>query len=342
MVEAICHELELSKGYLGTNTLNTIYFGGGTPSLLSEKELNKIMDSIFRLYTVNEHAEVTLEANPDDLNFLKLQSLHRYKINRLSIGIQSFNDEFLSYLNRIHSRKQAEESVKMAQDVGLRNISIDLIYGIPAADHSIWEKDLAAAIGLGIQHISSYCLTIEPKTVFGYKLKKGNLNLADDDFAAHQFELLIATLEGNKFEQYEISNFCLENYHSRHNSNYWFNNPYLGIGPGAHSYNGLARQYNISNNPQYIQSIKKGIIPFQKEDLEEVDRFNEHILTRLRTKWGADLETLKSFDKVFNKKTQQELEKLLQLGLIDIKDGKITLTFKGKLLADEVTGKLFV
>ena len=258
MVEAICTEIRLQQSYLPTTQLSTIYFGGGTPSLLTESELAQILETVYQYFVVLPNAEISLEANPDDLGAEQLKLFLRQGINRLSIGTQSFNDRHLHHLNRVHNASQASSSIQLAQDLGLINLSIDLIYGISLPDTDaiqLWEDDLSQAMALDVPHISAYCLTIEPQTVFGNWLKKKQLAPVDDDMAAQHFDMLLAHLEQSGYEQYEISNFSKPNWHSRHNSSYWQHEAYLGIGPSAHSFDGLAtRQFNVANNQKYIQS----------------------------------------------------------------------------------------
>ena len=343
MVEAIGRELALQQGYLGGEIVNTIYFGGGTPSLLSESELNFLLEKLHRLFPVATGAEITLEANPDDLKADKLKMMRELGINRLSIGIQSFHEPHLRYLNRAHNAAEAQNCVQLAQDVGFDNISVDLIYAIPAKDHGIWRSDLAQAMALRPQHVSSYCLTIEEKTAFGNWLRKGKIQEMSDDFAAEQFEMLLETLQQHDYEQYEISNFCLPGFESRHNSNYWLKEKYLGVGPGAHSYNGSSRQYNIANNNLYQKALTQDEIPAEIDDLQTHDQVNEYIMTGLRTKWGIDLEKIrKEYDINLYGAHQSYLEQLQNEGKIRMQDQQIILTNSGKLLADRIASDLFV
>jgi oxygen-independent coproporphyrinogen-3 oxidase len=342
VVDAICKEIELQQNYLSNKKLNSIYFGGGTPSLLNESELTQIFETISKYFSSDAQTEITLEANPDDLNIEKLQLVKRLGINRLSIGIQSFNDEHLRYMNRSHTAQEAQNCIKDARQMGFESLTIDLIYGIPSPNHASWKKDLEICVALELPHISSYCLTIEDKTAFGHWLKKGKIKAIDDDFAVEQFELLVNTLQKNKYQHYEISNFALKDSYSQHNSNYWKKGAYLGVGPSAHSYNGESRQYNIANNRQYVLKISEGKIPCQIEVLTHKDHINEYIMTSLRTQWGCDLDFLaKEFQHQFDKEVMQEIQNLQKEGLIFI-DGKIIkLTLRGKLFADYLAAKLF-
>jgi len=342
-VEAIATEIVLRKNYLNSADLETIYFGGGTPSLLDTFELEFLMDTVRTHFNVNPNAEITLEANPDDLNPEKLVQLNKAGINRLSIGIQSFHEPHLKFLNRIHDSYEAGNCVKLAQDAGITNISIDLIYAIPAPDHSILQLDMQKAFDLNVSHISAYCLTIEPQTAFGSWLKKKKIKPIDEDFAAQQFELLIAGLAEKGFEQYEISNFARNGQYSKHNSSYWKQRPYLGIGPSAHSYNRVSREYNISNNAQYLTAIQQNTIPSTVEILSAADQTNEYLLTGLRTKWGCDLSTLSMLsENEFEKQNRAEISELAQKGWLYTDNGTILLTQAGKLFADRVASELFI
>ncbi|MEA5404545.1 radical SAM family heme chaperone HemW [Arcicella sp. DC2W] len=342
MVNAICQEIILQTNYLQDKNLSTIYFGGGTPSLLEEKDLALIFETIHRHYQVIDGAEITLEANPDDLNAEKLRSFKRFGINRLSIGIQSFNESHLKKINRIHTAQEAETCVKLSQDVGIHNITIDLIYAIPADNHAIFENDLAKATTLNLNHISAYCLTIEPKTVFGKWLKQGKIEVINDKFASQQFEMLVSHLASNGFEQYEISNFASNNQYARHNTSYWKQEEYLGIGPSAHSFNHLSRQYNIANNTQYLKALATNQIPATIEILTKEDRINEYLLTGLRTKWGCELKKLNQLsENDFLEFNQDILKNQLSEGFLQIENGTLLITEKGKLFVDRIASDLF-
>ena len=287
--------------------------------------------------------EITLEANPDDLSAEKLQELKKAGINRLSIGIQSFQDEHLRFMNRAHNAEQAQQCMQNARATGFNNISIDLIYAVPSAGHSIWQQDMAIALELKPEHISSYCLTIEPQTAFGSWLQKGRIKGIDEEYAAQQFELLLKTLRGAGYEQYEISNFCLPGMYSRHNSSYWQQQPYLGLGPSAHSFNRISRQYNVRNNARYIKAIKNRELPFEREELNKANRINEYLLTGLRTKWGCSLEYLqKELGYDLAAAQQQLLSKLKATNYLEMDNDSLVLTDTGKLLADEIVSQLMV
>lgn len=343
MIKAFAQEIELQKDYLNGESINTIYFGGGTPSLLSPEELRLLMDAIRKYFSVSPSSEVTLEANPDDLTKEKLLQLKELGINRLSIGIQSYDDAVLQFLNRAHDSVAAENCVGMAHEAGFNNISIDLIYAIPNQNHQAWTKNIERALALKPNHISSYSLTIEEKTAFGRWAASGKLTVMDDEFAATQLIMLVDKLEENGFEQYEVSNFALPNFQSQHNSSYWKQQKYLGIGPSAHSYNGVSRQFNINNNHLYLKSIEKNSIPATLEVLTQAEMINDYLLTTLRTSWGANLRTLEeNFN--YNLMAEHELyiKSLTAKGLAQIENGKLILTKAGKLFADKIASDLFV
>jgi oxygen-independent coproporphyrinogen III oxidase len=343
MTLAMGREIALRKTYLPEASLHTIYLGGGTPSLLDEEELDHLLHTVHTNFTVRPSAEVTLEANPDDLTDQKLDQLVRQGINRLSIGIQSFHEPHLKHLHRIHTAGEAEASVKRAQDRGITNISVDLIYAIPAPDHRILENDLQKVLALDVPHISAYCLTVEPKTVFGNWLKKGKIKPVDDDFAARQFEQVVRALADRGYEQYEISNFAKNGQYSRHNSAYWQRRPYLGVGPSAHSYNGLSRQYNVSHNAQYLTALHKDEVPATVEQLSRADQVNEYLLTGLRTKWGCRLDLLSELSQgSFLTRQGKEIFRLMERGWLQLFDDTLVLTEAGKLFADRVASELFV
>lgn len=342
-MEAIAKEIVLRKNYLQTDELQTIYLGGGTPSLLDASELSLILETVNTHFKVAANAEITLEANPDDLNKEKLVQLSAAGVNRLSIGIQSFHEPHLKFLNRIHDAFEAGNCVRLAQEAGIDNISIDLIYAIPAPDHSILQQDMQRAFDLNVSHISAYCLTIEPQTAFGSWLKKKKIKPIDEEFAAQQFEILIAGLADKGYEQYEISNFARNGQYSRHNSSYWKQRPYLGVGPSAHSYNLVSREYNISNNAQYLAAIQQNNIPSTVEILTSADQTNEYLLTGLRTKWGCDLTRLSQIsDGKFELQNRAELSEMTQKGWLYIDSGTILLTQAGKLFADRIASELFL
>ena len=344
LVESIIKELDYRIHYLPNKKIETIYFGGGTPSLLSEKETHLILEKIHKLYDVDSIAEITLECNPDDLSPVKLQELKSLNINRLSIGLQSFDEEELKWMNRAHTASESEASVKRAQDKGFENITIDLIYGSKFSNLSNWKTTLNKAIDLNVKHISSYNLTVEEKTKLGHDVTKKKEGLIDDEKSAELFLEMIERLQKNNFIHYEISNFGKEHFFSKHNSNYWKGNYYLGLGPSAHSFDGESRQWNVANNNSYIQKISANDISyFEKEILTENDRFNEYILTSLRTIWGVNLNYLNThFNADFISTFKKGVAKFIKDETIILKDNTYILTNKGKLLADKITSDLFV
>ena len=302
-----------------------------------------LLNKIHKHFAVNTKSEITLEANPDDLTPTKLKQLATAGINRLSIGIQSFDSSHLTYLHRIHTAGEAESCVKNAQDLGIEAISIDLIYAIPSENHLLLEKDLEKAASLNVPHLSAYCLTIEPQTVFGKWLKNKKIQPIEDEFAAQQFEIVVQKLAQNGYEQYEISNFARSGRYSQHNTAYWQRKHYLGVGPSAHSYNGVSRQYAVSNNASYLASAQKGAIDFTLEELSTSDQVNEYLLTGLRTKWGCQLNVLKDLSRdQFLRIHQNTLENLMQKNWVVIVDNTLLLTEKGKLFADHITSELFI
>ena len=342
MIEAIVQELRLQHNYLGNETVNTVYLGGGTPSLLSETELVAILNACYQSFEIAPGTEITLEANPDDLSHEKLLTLRSAGVNRLSVGIQSFHDPHLQYLNRAHSAEEAVRSIRQAQDIGFDNISLDLIYSIPSSDHTIWESDLAIAMALQPQHISSYALTIEEKTVFGRQQRRGVLPKVDENFTVAQFERLLKVLNEHGYEQYEVSNFCQPNYESQHNSNYWRRQPYLGVGPSAHSYNRESRQFNVASNGQYFKALAENCLTFEREVLSSQDQINEYIMTGLRTKWGCDLHQVKEeFGYDLYRNNQAYIKQLLAHRKAVIQKGHLILTKQGLLLADGIAANLF-
>ncbi|ODS82323.1 MAG: coproporphyrinogen III oxidase [Cytophagaceae bacterium SCN 52-12] len=343
LVKAMVAELERQKDYLADKHLSTIYFGGGTPSLLSEEELDTLMNAISARFSVSGSAEITLEANPDDLSPAALSNFSRTGINRLSIGIQTFDDEMLGYLNRTHTGEGAMEAVKRAQDSGIGNISLDLIYALPAPDHERLKSDIGKIISLDAAHLSAYCLTIEPDTAFGRWVQSRKMLPVDEEFAAAQFEITTTELSAAGYEQYEISNFARDGHYSRHNTAYWQRKPYLGIGPGAHSYNGSSRQFNVSNNNKYIKDLTSGISPATVEILTSDDQVNEYLLTGLRTKWGCSLDMLDQLSEgVFRETHRSTVKELVARGWLQMIENTLLLTPSGKLFADRVASDLFI
>lgn len=341
LIEMISKELVLRKNEISEN-IETIYLGGGTPSLLNSDELNLIFETIYENYPVISLPEVTLETNPDDLNFEKIKELKSTPVNRFSIGVQSFFDEDLRLMNRAHNSMEAIDSVKMVQDFGFENITIDLIYGSPGTSDEMWKKNLETALELKVPHVSSYALTVEPKTALAHQIQTKKISEISEEKQAQQFQILVNTLTANDFIHYEISNFGKEGFLSQHNSNYWKGKTYLGIGPSAHSYDGKNRSWNVSNNSIYIKNLSENTLPNTVEVLGENDRFNELIMINLRTIFGVDLNQIKKeFPAEFYEDLNRELQPLLKESLIQENQQIITLTEKGKFLADGIASRLF-
>ncbi len=343
MLNAIAKELLMRSKELDGQKIETIYFGGGTPSLLSADEISKLIDIIQNNFDLDEKAEITLEANPDDLYLQKLREINATAVNRLSIGVQSFFNEDLKWMNRAHQANEAESAVKRAQDFGLENITIDLIYGYPLLSDEKWTHNISKAVDFQIPHISSYNMTVEPKTALASMINKGNQKQMDDAQSAAQFEMLMSELKANGFEHYEISNFAKPNHYSKHNTNYWRGVHYLGVGPSAHSFDGKSRQWNVANNAKYLEALTKDKIPAEVEHLTDFDRYNEYVMTSLRTMWGIDLLKVETD---FGVQAKQKLlafaDEYLDKSWLAFADGKLTLTQSGKLYADLIASELFI
>lgn len=335
--------MEMRKDYLNGDPVETIYFGGGTPSMLSGMEINQICDELAKFQSIDKSAEITLEANPDDLTSAKIRELINSPVNRLSIGVQSFFDDDLNYLNRVHSAGEALTSVKSALDAGFTNLSIDLIYGIPTLTNKNWQQNLDVFFSLNIPHLSAYALTVEPKTTLDVLIARNKVQPVEEDLTVEHFNLLLAAMKEKGYVHYEISNYCLEPYYSRHNRNYWAGGKYLGLGPSAHSFDGKSRQWNVSNLTEYNQANHNMTVPAEKEDLSTDQHYNEYILTSLRTMWGTDIHHIeKNFGKRFSEHFLGMVQQhLLNRNIVDC-DGKFILTAKGKLIADGISSELFV
>ncbi|MBO0342474.1 radical SAM family heme chaperone HemW [Flagellimonas profundi] len=347
MVNAIAKELVLRKSEVD-DEVETIYFGGGTPSVLSNAEIERLIQTVYDNYKVIDNPEITLEANPDDLVSSRAQSRDlflKYKnagINRLSIGIQSFFEEDLKLMNRAHNASEAEQCIQEAIQY-FDNITIDLIYGIPGMDNERWEANVQKALDFGLPHISSYALTVEPRTALKKFIEKGLVPDVDDEHAQEQFHILVDMLEAEGFVNYEISNFGKPGFFSQNNTAYWLGKTYLGVGPSAHSFDGKHRSWNIRNNPTYIKKIEAGVLPMETEALSTTDRYNEYVMTGLRTIWGVDLDRIASeFGKNYRMYINQQSSKFLEQGLLLIEDGKLLTTKKGKFLADGIASDLFM
>ena len=343
MLKALRQEIDLRKNYLAGEKIETIYFGGGTPSLLSADELQVLIGAITDLFEVSSDAEITLEANPDDLNPQKVRELRQTLINRFSIGIQSFFEEDLKWMNRAHSAGEAQSSIKRVQDAGFENITADLIYGYPLLSKPKWEHNIQQLIELHIPHISSYSMTVEPATALSSFIKKGEQKPMDEGQSAAQFLILMEQLTEAGFEHYEISNFAKPGLHSKHNSNYWEGVSYLGIGPSAHSFNGESRQWNISNNSKYIDQIGLKKIPAETETLSTENRINEYIMTSLRTSKGMSLQKItERFGSDYSNEVRDGLDPFADKNWINLKEQIVTLTTDGKLFADHIASELFI
>lgn len=342
LLDALCREIVLQKDYLGGLPLGSVYLGGGTPSLLSAAELKKLFDTLLEHHVLLPDAEVTLEANPDDLSGDWLRALRETPVNRLSIGIQSFRDEDLRLMNRAHNREQALQCIAAAQDAGFENLTVDLIYGIPGLSDEAWTANLHRVFETGITHLSCYALTVEPKTALEAQVRKGMAAAPDESQTARQFELLVDLAEKAGFVHYEISNFCRPPYFARHNSSYWRGVPYLGLGPSAHSFDGKSRQWNVANNAAYIQALQNHSVPFEREELSTHDRFNELLLTGLRTFWGVSEAQIRAFPHTFIQHFQARSKPWLEQGLLSETAGIYKLSPEGKLFADRIAMDLFV
>lgn len=341
LIKALVREIELRKLELIGIEVETIYFGGGTPSLLTIDELQLLLDTVDKYYQIAEHLEITLEANPDDLTAKRLNDLAKTPINRLSIGIQSFFEEDLKLMNRAHNAHEAKECLSVATR-HFDNISVDLIYGIPGMNNERWKENIKTALSFGVPHISSYALTVEPKTALESFIKKGIIANVDDELAQQQFHILIDELEAEDFVHYELSNFGKEGYFSKNNSAYWQGKSYIGIGPSAHSFNGKQRSWNVRNNSQYIKALQEYKLPIEMETLSTTDKYNEYVMTGLRTIWGVSLEKVQTdFGETFKKYLLQQSEKHIIEHLLYIDDDKLKVTKKGKFLSDGIASDLF-
>ncbi|WP_435261727.1 radical SAM family heme chaperone HemW [Tenacibaculum sp. nBUS_03] len=347
LVSCLMKELILRKNELQNETIETIYFGGGTPSLLTVSEIGQLLSTIYKNYKVVKAPEITLEANPDDLSKEKIEELARSPINRLSIGVQSFFEEDLKSMNRAHNSKEAKECLSIATR-HFENITIDLIYGVPNMSNKRWKESLQIAFDFGINHISSYALTVEPKTILDSFVKNGKYPEPDETEAKEHFDILVNETAKNGFIHYEISNFGKPDYFSKHNTSYWLGKKYIGIGPSAHSFNNTHRSWNIANNTNYIKSIQLGNLPNEIEILTKKDQFNEYLMTGLRTIWGVSLVKIKQdFGDVFYQKLLTNSQKFISKELLQITTSKtgikvLKTTNKGKFLADGLASDLFI
>ncbi|MDY0088936.1 MAG: radical SAM family heme chaperone HemW [Flavobacteriaceae bacterium] len=341
MIQALAKEIAMRKNECD-DEVETIYFGGGTPSVLPIADLNFLIDEVYKHYKVVQNPEFTLESNPDDLDNATIRQLANSAINRLSIGIQSFFEDDLKMMNRAHNANQAKECLEEATK-HFDNITIDLIYGIPGMTNEKWMQNIETALGYNIPHISAYALTVEPKTALKKLIEKGVIDNPKDETAENHFFILTEKLKEKGFIHYELSNFGKEGYFSKNNTSYWSGKKYIGIGPSAHSYNGTHRSWNIANNAIYIKEILSGNFPNEIEKLTTSDRYNEYVMTGLRTIWGISLEKIREdFGDKYYEYLMKSSEKLIKNQLIELKDQKITVTQKGKFLSDGIASELFV
>ena len=341
LLNALATELLLRSSAWENEVIETVYFGGGTPSLLSGEEIQHLLSAVYTHYNASDVKEITLECNPDDCSEDRLAEWKTIGVNRLSIGIQSFTDEQLAWMNRTHTADEGLKAVERAIAAGFDQLTVDLMYGLPDLSQEAWLDQLNRVVGLGVNHISAYCLTIEEKTVLASRVKSGKIHPSNADQQSEQFELLVSTLAEAGFEQYEISNFAKEGKYSQHNTAYWQGKKYVAIGPSAHGFDGINRYWNVANNQQYIRKIEEGILPETIEQLTNQDRFNELLMVGLRTKWGvqkAELVALLTLDESWNKK----LESWKTSGAVIETETHILLTPAGRLLADAIAGDLFV
>ena len=345
LVAALCQEVALQSHYLATQgqPIKTIYFGGGTPSLLEAIDIDKLIGVVAKHYDIHPDAEITIEANPDDLDSAKVNALKSTPINRFSIGIQSFFEEDLRWMNRAHNADEAHDAIKRVQDAGYTNITADLIYGYPLLSEAKWHANIGHLLDFGIPHISAYSMSVEPQTALAAFIRKGKQSPMNEGQSATQFEYVIEALTAAGFIHYEISNFAKPGNHARHNSNYWKGVPYLGVGPSAHSFDGRVRQWNVSNNTHYIKGISAGIVPCETEELTEQDKLNEYIMTALRTIWGLDLQQVdERFGSHYRETLYSGLQPFMARGEVSLTGEVATLTKAGKLLADHIASELFV
>lgn len=343
MTTALCREMQIRAPEAGGKTIQTVYLGGGTPSLLDNQLLENILSSVRENYIISLEAEITLEANPDDISPEHLEFWKRMGINRLSIGIQSFRKDDLVYLNRVHSAEQAYKCIHIAREYGFPDLTIDLIYGIPTLENIQWIENLEVFAELQLPHLSAYALTVEPRTPLHLQIEKGEARPVDEKQSSEQFEILMQFMQEKGYVHYEISNFCLPGHYAKHNLSYWKGIDYIGFGPSAHSFNGTSRQWNVSSVTEYIKSLKENTVPYEREELSLTNRYNEYVMTGLRTIWGCNLndieaefgEELKNY---FISQSQQWIRRSLLIRNGDI----FTLGRNGKLLADGIASDLFM
>ena len=342
MIVALIKEIALRKEELGDTTIETIYFGGGTPSVLSAAEIKELIAAVYLNFEVVKNPEITLEANPDDLSEEKIIALSKSPINRLSIGVQSFFEKDLKLMNRAHNAAEAKKSLVLATRY-FENISLDLIYGIPGCTNEEWLANIKIALSFGIPHISSYALVVEPHTALKTMIEKGKIKNVDDAKTQEQFQILIKELAIGGFIQYEVSSFGKEGFFSKNNSSYWLGVAYLGIGPSAHSFDGKQRSWNIKNNTKYIKSIQENVLPIERETLSTTDQYNEFVMTGLRTIWGVSLEKIKdNFGKKYLDYLENQSKKHIEETLLFVENGTLKTGEKGRFLVDGIAADLFM
>jgi oxygen-independent coproporphyrinogen-3 oxidase len=342
-LKALEREIVLQQEYLHNEQVQTIYFGGGTPSMLEADELKHILQTLGRHYRLSPDVEITLEGNPDDLTLDKIKQFRALGINRLSIGIQSFNDDDLAYLNRVHNASHAKNVIKNAFDAGFEKLTIDLIYGIPTLTDKKWIANVDYFLETGIKHLSAYALTVEPRTALAQLIGKGKLKAVDEQQSVRHFEILMQRMEAAGFVHYEISNFAKPGHYSKHNSLYWIGGNYLGLGPSAHSYNGISRQWNVSHLTKYISEAGQSESVFEKEELTLDQRYDEYVMTSLRTSWGCDLEHIQNaFGEQYSNYCREQAQSFIRNEKIEQREHRLFLTQKGKLFADGIAAELFI
>lgn len=342
-VEALKKEIVLRKNYLGNETVRTIYFGGGTPSLLSVKNIEEILELLNKNYEIISSPEITLEINPDTIDRVKMSALKQLGTNRMSVGIQSFHDDDLKYLGRRHDSRHAMQVLEDLKHTNFEKITLDLIYGMPTLTEEKWNKNLDIFFSTGFTHLSAYALTVEPKTILGQRIEKGDLQNISEDDAIRHYNILVERTKENGFEHYEISNFAIPGFRSQHNSIYWMDEKYLGLGASAHSYNGNSRQWNISNLTKYIQLVGNSDGYFEKEILSTDDKFNEYVMTSLRTSWGCNIEKIEyDYGKSYAHHFLKNIKKYLDNGEMLKENNTYFLSEEGKLFADGIAADLFL
>ncbi|HAJ99335.1 MAG TPA: coproporphyrinogen III oxidase [Bacteroidales bacterium] len=348
-LECLLAEMEMRHNFFGNSSddlqkspIQSVYLGGGTPSLLGTDELNQIFEGVSKYFAISPNAEITIEANPDDLTFESLSALRQTPVNRLSIGVQSFHHSDLLFMNRAHTPAQAISAIENAKECGFQNLTIDLIYGTPTLSDSQWIDNLRRTLDLGVEHISAYALTVEPRTALDVLIRKGKAAPVDEEQTAMQFEIMVEILESKGYMHYEISNFALPGKFSQHNLSYWIGEPYLGLGPSAHSFHQNRRSWNIANTAAYIQSIRNGILPLESENLTLTQRYDEYLMTSLRTMWGCSLQKIEQqWGSEKMKELKGQCKPFLENGLMVETDHYLILTKKGRLFADRIASDLF-